>query len=193
MRRATGTLTISTGRWLPTRNWATFSGLPIVADKPMSWKSLPVSHLSLSRARDSWLPRLLSASSWTSSTMTKRTCCRCWRKMKPVRIACSVSGVVMSMSGGLLVCLARSLVSVSPWRTANLTSRLLHHHSRRSSMSRFKALSGVMYRTLIPGGLSGILRSMFKTGSIAASVFPVAVGEIKRTFFPSRILGIVFS
>ena len=34
---------------------------------------------------------------------------------------------------------------------------------------------------------------MLNTGKNAASVFPVAVGEINRTFLPSRILGMVFS
>jgi hypothetical protein len=34
---------------------------------------------------------------------------------------------------------------------------------------------------------------MLRTGRKAASVLPVAVGEIKRTFLPSSILGIVFS
>jgi hypothetical protein len=34
---------------------------------------------------------------------------------------------------------------------------------------------------------------MLRTGKTAASVFPVAVGEIRRTLFPSRILEIVFS
>jgi len=34
---------------------------------------------------------------------------------------------------------------------------------------------------------------MLKTGKKAASVFPVAVGDIKRTFLPSRTLGIVLS
>jgi hypothetical protein len=33
---------------------------------------------------------------------------------------------------------------------------------------------------------------MLKTGKKAASVLPVAVGEMRRTFFPSRIFGIVF-
>ena len=42
-------------------------------------------------------------------------------------------------------------------------------------------------------GVLGSLRSMLKTGRKAASVLPVAVGEIKRTFLPSRIVGIVFS
>ena len=34
---------------------------------------------------------------------------------------------------------------------------------------------------------------MLRTGKKAASVLPVAVGEMSRTFFPSRIFGIVFS
>ena len=34
---------------------------------------------------------------------------------------------------------------------------------------------------------------MLRTGRIAASVLPVAVGEINRMFLPSRILGMVFS
>lgn len=42
-------------------------------------------------------------------------------------------------------------------------------------------------------GVLGCWSSMLRTGRNAASVFPVAVGEIKRTFFPSRILGITFS
>jgi hypothetical protein len=34
--------------------------------------------------------------------------------------------------------------------------------------------------------------SMSRRGRIAASVLPVAVGEISKTFLPSRIFGIVF-
>jgi len=97
------------------------------------------------------------------------------------------------MSGGLRDCLVLSFVSVSPCRTANLISRLLHHHCKRPSKSRFKARRGVTYRTLIPGRVraSGSWMSMFRMGSIADSVLPVAVGEINKTFFPSRIFGIV--
>jgi hypothetical protein len=50
-----------------------------------------------------------------------------------------------------------------------------------------------MYRTLIPGGRSSDKRSILKTGNTAASVFPVAVGEMRRTFLPSKIFGMVFS
>jgi hypothetical protein len=42
---------------------------------------------------------------------------------------------------------------------------------------------------LTPGFLS-LMRNLWKTGSIAASVFPVAVGEMRRTFFPSMMWGI---
>jgi len=108
-------------------------------------------------------------------------------------MACNVSGVVIRISGGLLDWRTRSLVSVSPCLTANLMSRLLHHHSSRSSMSRFKARNGVIYRTFMPGTPCCPCRSMLKTGRKAASVLPVAVGEIRRTFLPSRILGMVFS
>ena len=42
---------------------------------------------------------------------------------------------------------------------------------------------------LMPGFLS-LMRNLWKTGSIAASVLPVAVGEMRRTFLPSRMWGI---
>ena len=42
-------------------------------------------------------------------------------------------------------------------------------------------------------GVLGSCRSMLRIGRKAASVLPVAVGEIKRTFLPSRILGMVFA
>ncbi len=126
--RATGTLDISTSRPLPTRNLATSSGLPIVAESPTIWNSLLVICRSRSKARESWLPRLLSANSWTSSTTTHLTAWRCWRRCQPVRSTCNVSGVVISISGGLLDCLVLSRVSVSPCLTASFMSRLLHQY-----------------------------------------------------------------
>jgi len=80
---------------------------------------------------------------------------------------------------------------VSPCLTANLMSRLLHHHWRRSSKSRFRARRGVIYRTFIPGVLI-CCKSILRIGRRAASVLPVAVGEIRSTFLPSRILGMTF-
>jgi len=44
----------------------------------------------------------------------------------------------------------------------------------------------------MPLSLLCVLMSMSKIGRTAASVFPVAVGEMRRTFFPSRILGMTF-
>ncbi len=44
---------------------------------------------------------------------------------------------------------------------------------------------------LIPGLLCPDMRKRSMTGSIAASVFPVAVAEMRRTFFPSRMSGII--
>ena len=41
-------------------------------------------------------------------------------------------------------------------------------------------------------GVFGNCKSMLKIGRKAASVLPVAVGEIKRMFLPSRIFGMVF-
>jgi len=58
-------------------------------------------------------------------------------------------------------------------------------------MSRFKALSGVTYRIDMPSSLEE-LRRFEKTGSKAASVFPLPVGAIRRTFSPRRIRGIAF-
>src|SRR5438094_10545984 len=46
---------------------------------------------------------------------------------------------------------------------------------------------------LIPGPRLGSLRNLVKMGSIADSVLPLAVGEIRSTFFPSRMGGIAFS
>ena len=93
--------TISTSRPSPTRNWATLSGLPMVALSPMNWMSFSATFLIRSRARLSWLPRLLSASSCISSTMIHFTVFRWFLMVRPCRMACRVSGVVMSMSGGL--------------------------------------------------------------------------------------------
>lgn len=50
-----------------------------------------------------------------------------------------------------------------------------------------------MYKTLIPGGRSAVVSSMLRTGRKAASVLPVAVGEMSTTFLPSSIFGMVFS
>lgn len=40
---------------------------------------------------------------------------------------------------------------------------------------------------LMPGRRPPPMRNRWRTGSIAASVLPVAVGEMRRTFFPARM------
>jgi len=99
---------------------------------------------SLSRAMESWEPLLSSASSWTSSTTTHLSDLSASRILLPVSRACSVSGVVIRMSGGTIDWLALSALVVSPWRTPSRMSNLLHHHFILSSMSLFRALRGVM-------------------------------------------------
>src|SRR5213595_558671 len=46
---------------------------------------------------------------------------------------------------------------------------------------------------LIPDPRSASFKNRVKIGRIADSVLPLAVGDIRRTFFPSRIGGIAFS
>ena len=58
-------------------------------------------------------------------------------------------------------------------------------------MSLLSARSGVMYSMLIPGFRFPIIRNRSITGSIAASVFPVAVADMRRTFFPWRMRGMI--
>jgi len=47
-----------------------------------------------------------------------------------------------------------------------------------------------MYSIFMPRGLSASSMNLLKIGRKAASVLPVPVGAINRTFFPSRIGGI---
>ena len=56
-------------------------------------------------------------------------------------------------------------------------------------MSLLRALRGVMYRMEMPFR-SGVWISLMKIGRRTASVFPLPVGAMRRTFFPSRIGGI---
>ena len=59
-------------------------------------------------------------------------------------------------------------------------------------MSRFSALSGVMYSIEMPFvSLADLFsKNMLKMGKIDARVLPVPVGAITSTFLPSRIGGI---
>ena len=83
----------------PTRNLATLSTFPTVADRPILWYS-PATRHSLSRATLSWAPLSVLDSSWISSMTTHCTFFRCCSRRFPVNITWSVSGVVMRISGG---------------------------------------------------------------------------------------------
>ena len=125
------------------RNEATFFSFPTVALKPTTC-SLPARCLNRSSKSDSWLPRLESTSSCTSSTTTVRTFANAYRIFGPMSSAARDSGVVTMQIGGESRCRARSVCVVSPCLTARLTPVSLHQYCIRSSISLFNALSGVM-------------------------------------------------
>ena len=110
----------------------------------------------------------------------------------PMKIACSVSGVVMSTSGGDTACFLRSCMVVSPCLTCMDMSRALDHSFKRFIMSRLSARRGVIYSTLMPSGPLSC-KSPWNAGSMADSVLPVPVGAINNTLSRERIAGIAFS
>ena len=107
----------------------------------------------------------------------------------PGSIACNVSGVVKSKSGGLSDCFRRSFWGVSPCLTSTLNPNFLLQYPSLISKSRFKARRGVMYRIEIPLRSSNWV-SRLRIGRRTASVLPDPVGAIKSTFFPAKISGI---
>ena len=107
----------------------------------------------------------------------------------PVNITCSVSGVVISISGGFWDWWFLSAWEVSPCLTPTVMCRALPYSSILRSMSLFRARSGVMYRHLKPDLLPFVRKMVSKIGSIAASVFPMPVGATRRMFPPFSILG----
>ena len=156
MRLGLGGCTTVTGR-VPPRNVATSSTGRTVADRPTRWAGAasPRSASRRSSERARWAPRLLPATACTSSTMTVSTPRRvslAWE----VSSRKSDSGVVMRMSGGLLISFRRSSAAVSPVRTATAMSgssrprrcaacRIPVSGARRfRSMSTASALSGEM-------------------------------------------------
>ncbi len=126
----------------PTRKEPTLDGDPTVAERPILWCS-PASLASLSSMTASWEPRLSSASSWISSTITHLTFARCFLITSATRRTCRVSGVVTRRSGGLLACRLRSSAGVSPWRTATEISSWDAHQLILSIRSLLSALRGV--------------------------------------------------
>jgi len=185
------TSTISTSRFEPARKRATVTGLPTVADSPILWNS-PATSTSRSSAMDSWAPRLLAASSCTSSTTTYCTDPRFLRNRLPVSMICRVSGVVISTSGGCLLCFCRWYLEVSPCRTWTSISSWAPITASLASISRFSARSGVMYSADIPLRPSSfLLRMWWNTGSMALSVLPLPVGAMSSRLSPFSSFGIV--
>ncbi len=103
----------------PDRNRATSSGGRTVADSPIRWAG--VSSIWSSRSNDSarCAPRLVPATACTSSTITVCTAASDSRAAD-VSMRNSDSGVVIRMSGGLLISFLRWAGRVSPERTPTL-------------------------------------------------------------------------
>ena len=127
----------------PAKYFATSAGLPTVAERHIRWKS-PASSTIRANATASCAPRLEFANSCTSSIITCFTDFKCSRMRAPVIIACIVSGVVMSTSGGSKACRLRAYLLVSPCRTSMVMPSFSPQRSNRKSISRFNARNGVM-------------------------------------------------
>ncbi len=127
----------------PAKYLATSSGLPTVADRHMRWKS-PESRAIRSSAIESCAPRFEFTSSCTSSIITCFTDFKFSRSLRPGNIACIVSGVVMSISGGFIACFLLIYALVSPWRTSILMPSSSPQRFNLNSISRFKARRGVI-------------------------------------------------
>ena len=152
--------TMRTGR-VPPRNRAISSCGRTVALSPMrrAGAASRASRRSSDTAR--WLPRLVPATAWTSSTMTVSTC-RSVSRAAEVSIRNSDSGVVIKMSGGRCTSARRSRWLVSPDLTPTVTSWKVSPRRaavwvmptrgdrRLRSTSTARALSGEMYRTREP-------------------------------------------
>ena len=136
-------LRMVTSRLVPTRNRATLSTFPTVADSPILWYS-PATRLSLSSATLSWAPLSVLESSWISSTTTHWTPFRCCSRRLPVNMTWRVSGVVIRISGGFWDWWFLSAWEVSPCLTPTVMCRALPYSSILRSMSLLRARRGVM-------------------------------------------------
>ena len=102
----------------PTRNRAISSIGFCVADSPMRTGGFGVSAASRSSDSARWLPRLLPASAWISSTITVRVVDSIARPDSEPSSTYSDSGVVTTMCGGRRRMPARAVCGVSPVRTS---------------------------------------------------------------------------
>ena len=196
-RFSAGGATTVTGR-SPPRKAATRSIGRTVADSATRCTSRPTSASRRSRLRARWLPRLVPATAWISSTITVST---------PVSVCCaelvsmrySDSGVVIRMSGGRRSSAARSLDVVSPERTPIVTSaRGVPSRSAASlipvsgarrlrSTSTPSAFSGETYTTRVPFPATVPDPSESMAQRKAASVLPDPVGAATSACSPAAM------
>ena len=130
--------------------------------------------------------------SWNSSIITHLTFFKWERILLLTSKYASVSGVVISMCGGLSAIILLLLCGVSPCRTATSIPMLVHIALNLFIRSLFNALSGVMYTTAILSKYP-VLNILDITGSRAASVLPLPVGATINVWRPESTLGIAFS
>ena len=184
----------------PDRNRATSSGGRTVADSPIRWAGAGDSWSRRSSDNARWAPRLVPATACTSSTMTVCTSASVSRAAE-VSIRNSDSGVVIRMSGGLVISSRRRPGGVSPERTPTLMAgagtpsrsamRVIPVSGvrRLRSTSTASALSGETYSTRVPavGGRGSLSASRSMAHRNAASVLPEPVGAMTSVLSPSAM------
>ena len=194
---AAGGATIVVGD-APDRNRATSSGGRTVAESPIrcAGRSSIASRRSSDSARCA--PRLVPATACTSSTMTVCTPARESRAAE-VNIRNSDSGVVIRMSGGLVISSRRLAGVVSPERTPTLIAggvwpvrsamreMPVSGVRRLRSTSTANALSGDTYSTRVERVGEGSRASPSIAHRNAASVLPDPVGAMTRVLSPSAM------
>ena len=111
-----------------------------VADSPIRWAGVSSSWSSRSSDSARCAPRLVAATACTSSTITVSTSASVSRAAE-VSIRNSDSGVVMRMSGGLVISSRRRSGGVSPERTPTV---MLGAGTPRRSATRAMPVSGVL-------------------------------------------------
>ena len=165
----------------------TCSGLPTVALNPTLCIGAPVRCSNLIKPRFNCQPRSLAAKSCTSSITTAFTVEIIFLTFFPVNNNCRVSGVVISIFGGLRTCFALSDCVVSPCLTPILKPTDSHNSCNLLSTSLFNALRGVTYRIDKPSQFS--FKHLLSRGKTAVIVFPEPVGAITSLSSPSCISG----